>query len=151
MAAHPRVGGFAADFERHERTDTFYPFSGPIFSMQISFFPTVKNYVLMHSNRFGTLHNVTTEERGILRALPSTAAKVSLLFPRTMDFSAEEHGKGIESDRSERNIHLLLSIIKRAGTRSPKYRRSDWNSIGTVIPFDGSNLGAPNIRAHRVL
>ena len=121
----------------------FYPFSGPDFLYANLFFPTVKNYVLIALEPLGTLHNVTTEEREYSEHYLQQLQKSLYFSTHDGFFRTKSMEKELNQIDLNGTIHLLLFYIKRCGYQITEVSPIGLDSIGTVIPFDGSNLGAP--------
>ena len=121
----------------------FYPFSGPDFLYANLFFPTVKNYVLIALEPLGTLHNVTTEEREYSEHYLQQLQKALYFSTHDGFFRTKSMEKELNQIDLNGTIHLLLFYLKRCGYQITAVSPIELDSLGNVIPFNGSNLGAP--------
>jgi hypothetical protein len=121
----------------------FYPFSGPDFLYANLFFPTVKNYVLIALEPLGTLHNVSTEEREYSEHYLQQLQKSLYFSTHDGFFRTKSMEKELNQIDLNGTIHLLLFYIKRCGYQITSVLPIELDSLGNVLPFDGSNLGAP--------
>jgi hypothetical protein len=121
----------------------FYPFSGPDFLYANLFFPTVKNYVLIALEPLGTLHNVTTEEREYSEPYLQQLQKSLYFSTHDGFFRTKSMEKELNQIDLNGTIHLLLFYIKRCGYEITEVSPIELDTLGNVLPFDGSDLGAP--------